>query len=155
MARAKYTKEQLEKAVADSTSVVAVMRALDIKMAGGSHSHLSKRIKELGIDTSHFTGQSHNKGQSSLQRKSAEEILIVLPEGSSRLKTYQLCRALLDKGTEYSCHECGISEWNNKSLTLEVDHIDGNWLNNLEANLRFLCPNCHSQQLTNKPHRNK
>jgi hypothetical protein len=30
-------------------------------------------------------------------------------------------------------------------LTLEVDHIDGDYRNNLISNLRFLCPNCHRQ----------
>lgn len=30
-------------------------------------------------------------------------------------------------------------------LTLEVDHIDGDFLNNILTNLRFLCPNCHRQ----------
>lgn len=44
------------------------------------------------------------------------------------------------------CSEC---EWNQKhpltnKVPLEVDHIDGNSENNLEGNLRLLCPNCHS-----------
>lgn len=44
------------------------------------------------------------------------------------------------------CSECGIGpEYNNKALTLEVDHIDGKAYNNILENLRFLCPNCHSQ----------
>ena len=30
-------------------------------------------------------------------------------------------------------------------LTLEVDHIDGDYRHNLLGNLRFLCPNCHRQ----------
>ena len=45
----------------------------------------------------------------------------------------------------YSCSECGISEWNDKPITLQLDHIDGNADNNHEDNLRLLCPNCHSQ----------
>ena len=44
------------------------------------------------------------------------------------------------------CAECGqTSSWNNKSLTLQLDHIDGNSDNNALSNLRLLCPNCHSQ----------
>lgn len=46
------------------------------------------------------------------------------------------------------CLHCGISEWQGKPLTLELDHIDGNNQNNGRENLRILCPNCHSQTPT-------
>jgi len=46
------------------------------------------------------------------------------------------------------CSECGITEWNGKSIVLEVDHIDGRHSNNDISNLRLLCPNCHSQPPT-------
>jgi hypothetical protein len=48
------------------------------------------------------------------------------------------------------CSECGIDEWNGKSLSLEVDHIDGIHYNNSPENLRILCPNCHSTTDTYK-----
>jgi Zn finger protein HypA/HybF involved in hydrogenase expression len=51
---------------------------------------------------------------------------------------------------ENKCSCCGISEWNKKPITLELEHIDGNSDNNQEINLTILCPNCHSQTPTYK-----
>ena len=48
-------------------------------------------------------------------------------------------------GVDYKCKICGISEWLDSKISLELDHIDGNRLNNSVDNLRLLCPNCHSQ----------
>ena len=48
----------------------------------------------------------------------------------------------------YYCEECRIHEHNNKPLTLQIDHKDGNSSNNDVTNLRLLCPNCHSQTHT-------
>ena len=48
----------------------------------------------------------------------------------------------------YECEECGITEWNNKPITFQVDHIDGNVRNNTKENLKILCPNCHTQTPT-------
>lgn len=56
----------------------------------------------------------------------------------------------LTKTFGYNCFSCGIQEWNGKPLCLEVDHADGNAYNNAVDNLRFLCPNCHSQTSTYK-----
>ena len=46
------------------------------------------------------------------------------------------------------CWECGITEWNGKPITLEIEHRDGNAYNNSIDNLCLLCPNCHSQTPT-------
>ena len=52
--------------------------------------------------------------------------------------------------SNYKCECCGISDWQGKSITLDMDHIDGNPQNNDRTNLRILCPNCHSQTHTYK-----
>lgn len=59
-------------------------------------------------------------------------------------------REYLIKTRGYSCSCCGITEWNKQPISLEIDHIDGNPYNDNPTNLRFICPNCHSQTPTYK-----
>ena len=155
MSNIKYTKELLQDAVDNSKSYAGVLRCLKLRQAGGTQSWLTKKIKRYDIDTSHFTGSRWNKGKTNLPKRSKEEILVLLEEGSNRTKHYQLKRAMIESGIEYVCDICKIGDtWNGLPITLQADHIDGNSLDNRIHNLRFLCPNCHSQQIeTNKPHK--
>lgn len=141
----KITDEQLSEAVKKACSVMEVLRILGIKQAGGSHSHYKRRIVKLGLDMTHFTGQASNKGKVSNQRLSKEEILILRSDGR-RQASFRLTRALLESNIEHKCSKCGQGpEWMGNPLTLDVDHINENWLDDRLENLRFLCPNCHSQ----------
>lgn len=50
---------------------------------------------------------------------------------------------------KYECYVCGISAtWNNKKLTLQVDHVNGIGTDHRLINLRWLCYNCHTQTTT-------
>ena len=44
------------------------------------------------------------------------------------------------------CSSCGWHERHPRTgrVPVEVEHIDGNWENNLPENLTLLCPNCHA-----------
>ena len=44
----------------------------------------------------------------------------------------------------YKCTRCGLFEWHEKPITLELEHKDGNHMNDERDNLEALCPNCHS-----------
>jgi 5-methylcytosine-specific restriction endonuclease McrA len=142
--RRKYTKELLTDIVARSNSVSDVLRRLDLALAGGNHAHISRTIKAFGIDTSHFHSKPHNGSER--RRRTAVEILVRLPRGSRRQKPSKLLRALLETGRTYECEVCGVvGTWLGAPLRLEIDHVDGDYHNNEAWNLRFLCPNCHSQ----------
>ena len=142
----KYTKEVLEEVVPRCTSVLGVMRELGITYrSGGIHSHLTKKIKDYKLDISHFTGQAHQKNRVAKNKLKPEQILVLRLEGS-RQHHYLLKRALLESGVKYQCVKCSIKSWNSRPITLEIDHIDGNFLDDRIKNLQFLCPNCHSQK---------
>jgi hypothetical protein len=51
----------------------------------------------------------------------------------------------LDNTYGHKCSCCNLKSWMGKDITLEIDHADGNPYNNSPSNLRYLCPNCHSQ----------
>lgn len=62
------------------------------------------------------------------------------------IKTTSLKNILFDLNIlEKKCSICGITDWNNKPITFELHHKDGNSKNNNLDNLEILCPNCHSQ----------
>jgi hypothetical protein len=145
---AKYNKISdavLLDAVSKTKSLRAAMALLGIRQNGGSHTHFSRRLKALGGGPKYHLGQAHMKGKVALNRLPASEIL-VLREFGYRQKSALLLRALLEIGREQICAKCGQTpDWLGFPLTLDIDHINENWLDDREENLRFLCPNCHSQ----------
>lgn len=136
------TKEELQEIVKESVTWAEVMRKLGYTAnRGNSYKKFKKYILNLGIDTSHFRGKAH--GTSSTPKYTLEEILVKDTPyiNMTKLKARVLKAGLLD----YKCSICGISTWQNKPLTLQLDHINGDNRDNRIENLRLLCPNCHSQ----------
>lgn len=151
----KYTEEILKEAVENSISFIGVLRYLGIRAGGGPAAHITRMIRQFEIDHSHFTHKSATRKKYSNKKQSPQEILIRLPEDSTRVKPPLLRRALKEMGVEEKCNRCGLGdEWQGKFIQLEVNHIDGDWANCMFENLEFICPNCHSQETeTNLPHK--
>jgi Zn finger protein HypA/HybF involved in hydrogenase expression len=83
-----------------------------------------------------------------MYKKSANEIPPdeALVEDSTFTRTHLKTKILKYDLLPYKCAICGLyPEWNGQILTLQVDHINGNNKDHRLENLRFLCPNCHSQ----------
>ena len=65
---------------------------------------------------------------------------------SMHIKTYLL------RKYNFKCAKCNWNKVNKYTgkIPLEIEHIDGNYMNNKEENLIVLCPNCHSLTSTYK-----
>ncbi|MEV5159674.1 HNH endonuclease [Streptomyces sp. NPDC053728] len=140
----RWTKEVLQEAVASSTTMCEVLRRLGLEVVGGQHTHISRRVKALGIDTSHFVTTPPSRGE--VRRRRPEELLVDQGQAlARRIPGERLKRAMIATGISENCARCGTGpRWRDRPLPLEVDHIDGDWRNNKPQNLRLLCPNCHS-----------
>ncbi len=143
----RWTRDVLTEAVAASRNMYEVLRHLGLDAVGGNHSHITRRVRAFGIDTSHFVraaGSTTHKRKRS--RHTPEEVLTdQSPEYARRTPSDRLKRAMLELGVAERCALCGTGPvWRGHPLPLEVDHIDGDWRRNRLENLRLLCPNCHS-----------
>lgn len=99
---------------------------------------LDSYLKKWGIV---YKGNIGAKGYKiSPQRKTALEYIT-----GDLIKAPVLRKKLIEDGIkEDKCEMCGLSEWMENKISLELHHIDGNRYNNSLNNLQILCPNCHS-----------
>lgn len=143
-----YTKDWLEELCKDSYSYAEVLRKAGRKQGGGTQATLRKKIKEFGIDTSHFTGQRWQNSPNQIdnhenrEKYSLEEVFI-----KNSPVTQKVLRGYIERHNliPYKCQNCGCDgHWQNGVIALEIDHIDGDNTNNEISNLRYLCPNCHA-----------
>lgn len=138
----RYTDEQLAEAVRANPSMRAVLRQLGIVPAGGNYEIVKRRIRELGLDTSHFLGQAILRGKTHpYSTRPLEEVLVHCKlENTNRLKD----RLLREGLKEHRCERCGTAEWLAQPVPLELHHKDGDRTNNTLPNIELLCPNCHA-----------
>lgn len=142
--RRSWSDDDLRAAVAASTSILGVLRALGRKPGGDTYVAVKEAIARLELSTEHFMGQGWRKGNTAAVRpaRPLEEVLVK----GRPTSTHNLRLRLIRNGVKDArCERCGITEWMERSAPLQLDHINGDRCDNRLENLRILCPNCHSQ----------
>jgi len=142
-----------------SSSFVDILIKVGLDPYNGNHKTLNHRVREGGFDIS-ILEKNRKKNQEthmkSLHKKKTYSLEDVLVENSN-YGSYNLKQKLLSNNIlENKCFECSITDtWNNKPISLQLDHINGINNDNRLENLRILCPNCHSQTETFSGKRHK
>lgn len=135
-------KEKLQEAIEKTNSTSEALVYLGLRNAGGNFKQFHKYAKQFGLEEKKYNKEKF-LSSNQFESKPLEEYLVKDSSlGSSKLKKKVIAAGLLKN----ICNECGIGpEWNNKLLSLQLDHINGIHSDNRIENLRIICPNCHTQ----------
>lgn len=143
----KLSDEQFVELLKKSSTISEVLFKLGYTVKGNSwgYSQVKKRMDDLNLDHSIFKGRSAIIKTTKLNNIKKEDIL---KENCKHQRTVLRRYIIKNNLIPYKCAICGCTEWQGKTLSLELDHINGINNDNRLENLRFLCPNCHSQTST-------
>lgn len=140
----KLTDKEFIDLVKSSLNTSEVLFKLGYSTVGNSwgYSQIKQRMQELNLTGQDFRRKSVITELNEQNKLAIDELFC---ENSKHPRNILRRRIIADKLIPYKCAICGITEWQGKNLSLELDHINGINNDNRLENLRFLCPNCHSQ----------
>lgn len=138
------SKEEFSSLVKQSNTIADILRHFGLSNKGGNHNTVKRRVKHENIDISHIKlGQGSNKGKRFAPKKTNEEYFC---ENGTVNRNSVKQRIIRNNLIPYQCAKCGLKNiWNNKKISLQLEHKNGIPNDNRLINLCFLCPNCHSQ----------
>lgn len=139
----KWSKEYLEIIVSLSKSKNEVLERMGLRKAGSNNKTLKKYLDAYSISTQHFNKNWYKISEYSKNKKlDLSEILV---ENSNYSRSNLKERLYKEGLKERFCEICGQGEiWNNKKMSLILDHKNGIYNDNRIENLRIVCPNCNS-----------
>jgi Zn finger protein HypA/HybF involved in hydrogenase expression len=149
----KLTKEEIQNALDSLNSYTEILEKFNLNPYSGMRNTFMSRIKKEGYDLSKFEKNSNEYRKSicigKFSKDNKKDLSSILTENSSYSRGHLKKRLVSENILENKCSECSIYDvWNNKPISLQLDHINGIRNDNRIKNLRLLCPNCHSQTHT-------
>lgn len=140
----KISKETLIAFVKESTSFSDLLLKIGLINKGGNYKTVRQRLIEDKID---FSNIIHRHIVVPIPNKIPNEELFI--ENCKHHRHIVKKAILRERLIINKCAICGQAPiWNNKPLSLVLDHVNGEPNDNRLENLRFLCPNCNSQTET-------
>lgn len=147
---------EFSRIVKDSSTYMDVLSHFGLINKGQNFVTLKRRIVEDSVDDSHIL--KGKEGSVAALRRinkkqilSKEEALKTFFQKNSKWVNRRTLKRYIKRYSliPYQCSLCSIVDtWNGSPIAIQLDHEDGNDTNNDLSNLRWLCPNCHSQTST-------
>lgn len=143
----KLTDEEFVDLVKSSLNTSEVLFKLGYTTKGNSwgYSQVKQRMVDLNLSGKDFRGKTVAAAINDSKKINKDKLFC---KGSKHARNILRKTIIQENLIPYKCAICGITEWQGKTLSLELDHINGENNDNRLENLRFLCPNCHSQTTT-------
>ena len=141
-----WEKDKILNAIIGANSKSDILRNMGLSTKSGNFQTLDRYCFLYSIEVPLFVRGANDSNTRFKQKVTNEELFC---ENSKHASTTIKNRVIKDKLIEYKCEKCDNNgEWMGEKISLQLDHNNGKNSDNRLENLRFLCPNCHSQTTT-------